>query len=101
ALLVAGQAERAAKELAAAAAVPGAEASMVTRARLRAAQALDVAGRREEAMTQYKAVLALPNVYDSHEDAKRGIKEPYKLTHKVGENAGGEAASETRGEQAQ
>ena len=90
ALLVAGQAERAAKEFAAAAAVPGAEASMVTRAKLRAAQALDVAGRREEAITQYKAVLARPNVYDSHEDAKRGLKEPYRLTRKVGENAGGE-----------
>lgn len=101
ALLVAGQAERAAKELLAAATAQNAESSMVTRARLRAAQALDVAGRREEALTQYKAVLALPDVFDSHEDAKRGIKEPYKLTHKVGENAGGEAASETRGEQAQ
>ncbi len=89
ALLVAGHAERAAKELAAAAAVPGAEASMVTRARLRAAQALDLAGRRDEAVAQYKAVLALPNVYDSHEDARRGLKEPYRLTRKVGENESG------------
>ena len=102
ALLVAGQADRAAKELLAAATVPNAEGSMVPRARLRAAQALDVAGKREEALTQYKAVLALPNVYDSHEDAKRGIKEPYKLTHKVGENASGdEAASGSKSEQAQ
>jgi hypothetical protein len=92
ALLVAGQAERAAKELAAAAAVPGAEASMVTRARLRAAQALDLAGRREEAVAQYKAVLARPNVYDSHEDARRGLKEPYRLTRKVGENAADETS---------
>ncbi len=88
ALLVAGQAERAAKELAAAAAVPGAEASMVTRARLRHAQALDLAGRREEAVKQYEAVLARPNVYDSHEDAKRGLKEPYKLPrNRVSDNA--------------
>lgn len=101
ALLVAGQAERAAKELAAAAAVPGVEASMVTRARLRGAQALDLAGRREEAVTQYKAVLALPNVYDSHEDAKRGLKEPYKLTHKVSDNASdGAESSEVKGQQA-
>src|SRR5215207_8008058 len=97
ALLVAGQAERAAKELAAAAAVPGAEASMVTRARLRGAQALDLAGRRDEAVAQYKAVLALPNVYDSHEDAKRGLKEPYKLTRKVSESApGGEETSDAK-----
>src|ERR687893_2526434 len=91
ALLVAGQAERAAKELAAAAAVPGAEASMVTRARLRAAQALDLAGRRDEAVAQDKAVLARPNVYDSHEDARRGLKEPYRLTRKAGGGAAGGA----------
>ncbi|MFL6254103.1 MAG: hypothetical protein ACJ74T_03700 [Pyrinomonadaceae bacterium] len=101
ALLVAGQAERAAKELAAAASVPGAEASMVTRARLRGAQALDLAGRREEAVKQYEAVLALPNVYDSHEDAKRGLKEPYKLTHKISDNASdGDESSEAKGQQA-
>ena len=97
ALLVAGQAERAAKELAAAATVPGVEASMVTRARLREAQALDLAGRRDEAVAQYKAVLALPNVYDSHEDAKRGLKEPYKLVRKVSESApGGEETSDSK-----
>lgn len=97
ALLVAGQAERAAKELAAAAAVPGAEASMVTRARLREAQALDLAGRRDEAVAQYKAVLALPNVYDSHEDAKKGLKEPYRLTRKVSDNASdGEVSADAK-----
>ena len=101
ALLVAGHAERAAKELAAAAAVPGAEASIVTRARLRGAQALDLAGKRDEAVAQYKAVLARPNVYDSHEDAKRGLKEPFKLTRKVSDNASdGEEASEAKGQQA-
>jgi hypothetical protein len=99
ALLVAGHAERAARELAAAAAVPGAEASMVTRARLRAAQALDLAGRREEAVAQYKAVLARPNVYDSHEDARRGLKEPYRLTRKVSENAGGDETSDAKAQE--
>lgn len=100
ALLVAGQAERAAKELAAAAAVPGAEASMVTRARLRGAQALDLAGRRDEAVAQYKAVLARPNVYDSHEDARRGLKEPYKLTHKVSDNASdGEVSADAKSQE--
>jgi hypothetical protein len=101
ALLVAGQAERAAKELTAAAAVPGAEASMVTRARLRHAQALDLAGRREEAVKQYEAVLARPNVYDSHEDARRGLKEPYKLARKVSDNASdGAETSDAKGRQA-
>ncbi|HEX8560096.1 MAG TPA: hypothetical protein VF668_18510 [Pyrinomonadaceae bacterium] len=94
ALLVAGHAERAAKELTAAAATPGAEASLVTRARLRAAQALDLAGRRDEAVAHYKAVLARPNVYDSHEDARRGLKEPYRLARKAGDaaNGGGETS---------
>ena len=47
-----------------------------------------MAGRREEALAQYKAVLARPNVYDSHEDARRGLKEPYKLArNRVSENA--------------
>ena len=88
ALFVAGHAERAAKEFLAAAALPGVEQTMLTRSRLRAAQALDLAGKREEALTHYKAVLARPNVFDSHEDAKRGLKEPYKHPRKVAETAG-------------
>ena len=99
ALLVAGQAERAAKELLATATMQGAESSMATRARLRAAQALDVAGKRDDAVTQYKAVLARPNVFDSHEDAKRGLKEPYKLERKSAENAGGDDEATLKGEQ--
>lgn len=83
ALLVAGRAERAAEQLMAAAVVQGAESSLATRALLRAAQAYDVAGKRDEAMAQYKAVLARPNVYDSHEEAKRGLKESYKLSRRV------------------
>ena len=78
ALALAGQHERAAKEYLAGASVPGAEAGLATMSRLRAAQSLDVAGKRAEALTQYKEVLARPNVYDSHEEAKRGLKEPFK-----------------------
>jgi hypothetical protein len=95
ALLVAGQPEHAAKEFLAAATAPGTESSMVTRARLRCAQALDVAGKRDDALTQYKAVLARPNVFDSHEDAKRGLKEPYKIERKSAENAGGDETGAT------
>lgn len=80
ALFTAGQFERAAKEYLAGANAPGAEAGLATFARLRAAQALDLAGKREEALAQYKAVLARPNVYDSHEEAKRGLREPFKKT---------------------
>ncbi|HEX8294291.1 MAG TPA: hypothetical protein VF570_21225, partial [Pyrinomonadaceae bacterium] len=61
----------------------------------------DLAGRREEAVTHYRAVLARPNVYDSHEDARRGLKEPYRLTRRVSDNASdGQEASEAKGRQA-
>lgn len=95
ALFVAGEAERAAKEFLSSAAAPNAEASMVTRSRLRAAQALDVAGKRDEALAQYKAVLARPNVYDSHEDAKRGLKEPYKTPRGVAADTSADSDVET------
>ncbi|HEX8491853.1 MAG TPA: hypothetical protein VF658_03345 [Pyrinomonadaceae bacterium] len=78
ALLVAGQPEAAAKEYLAAAAVAGADAGLATMARLRAAQAYDLAGKRNEALTQYKVVLERPNIYDAHDEAKQGLREPYK-----------------------
>jgi hypothetical protein len=78
ALFVAGQTERAAKEFLAAANVPSAEANFATLARLRAAQSLDLAGKREAALAEYKVVLARPNVYDSLEEARRGVREPYR-----------------------
>jgi tetratricopeptide (TPR) repeat protein len=77
-LAVAGQHERAAKEYLSGAAVPGAEAGLATMSRLRAAQSLDLAGRREEAVKQYQEVLARPNIYDSHEQAQRGVREPFR-----------------------
>ena len=100
ALFTAGQTERAAKEFLAAAATPGAEASLATMARLRAAQSLDLAGKRSEAVAQYKAVLALPNVYKSHEAAGRGLKEPYRkesgaLPQDAGAKAGARAGEGT------
>lgn len=99
ALFVAGHAERAAKEFLAAAALQNAEPGLATRARLRAAQSLDVAGKREDAVAQYKAVLARANVFDSHEEAKRGLKEPFKMTNRPAEGSasGGpeEGASKT------
>jgi tetratricopeptide (TPR) repeat protein len=79
ALFSAGQFDKAAAEFLAAAATPGAEASLVTGARLRAGQALDLLGKRQEAVAQYNAVLQRPNVMNAHDQAKRGLKEPYKL----------------------
>jgi tetratricopeptide (TPR) repeat protein len=78
ALLTAGYNERAAKEFLSATKVDRAEPGLVTMAHLYAAHAYDVAGKRDEALAQYKEVLARPNVYDAHEEAKRGLKQAYK-----------------------
>lgn len=78
ALLVASQPEAAAKEYLSASVVTGADAGMVTMARLRAAQAYDLAGKRNEALTQYRAVLERPNIFDAHDEAKQGLREPFK-----------------------
>jgi tetratricopeptide (TPR) repeat protein len=78
-LLAAGYSERAAKEFLAATRVEHAEAGLVTMAHLYAARAYDVGGKRDDAVAQYKAVLARPNIYDSHDEAKRGLQKAYKL----------------------
>jgi tetratricopeptide (TPR) repeat protein len=77
-LLMAGYHDRAAKEFLAATKVDRAEAGLVTMAHLYAGHSYDVGGKREEALAQYKEVLARPNVYDAHEEAKRGLRQAYK-----------------------
>jgi len=78
ALLMAGFNDRAAKEFIAATRVERAEPGLITMAHLYAARAYDVSGKRDEALAQYKEVLARPNVYDAHEEAKRGIRQAFK-----------------------
>ena len=77
-LLQAGQPERASREFIAAANTSGAEQGLATMAHLRAAQSLDLASRRNEALAEYRVVLARPDVYNAHEEARRGLREPYK-----------------------
>jgi hypothetical protein len=69
---------RAAEQFLAATAVRRADAGMVSRAHLLAAQAFDIAGKRNEALAEYRIVLSRQNVYDSHDQARRGLKKPYK-----------------------
>jgi tetratricopeptide (TPR) repeat protein len=78
ALMTAGHYDRAAKEFLAAAEVPGAQQGLATMAHLYAARALDLEGKRNDALTQYRAVLARPNVYDAHDQAQSGLKEAFK-----------------------
>lgn len=78
ALMTAGHYDRAAKEFLAAAEVPGAQQGLATMAHLYAARALDLEGKRNDALAQYRAVLARPNVYDAHDQAQSGLKEVFK-----------------------
>jgi tetratricopeptide (TPR) repeat protein len=78
ALLLVGRSPRAAAEFLAVTTVSGADAGMVSRAHLRAAQSFDLAGKRNEALAEYRVVLSRPNVYDSYDQARRGQKEPYR-----------------------
>lgn len=78
ALMTAGLYDRAAKEFLAAAEVLGAQQGLATMAHLYAARALDLGGKRNDAMSQYRAVLARPNVYDAHDQAQSGLKESFK-----------------------
>lgn len=101
ALFVAGQTEPAAKEFLAAASVANADAALSTLARLRAAQSFDLAGKRADALAQYKAVLARPDVYKSHEAARRGLKEPFnksQLKQRADAEAGETAETSKRGQ---
>jgi len=75
ALLKTGQNERAAAEFLAAAKVEGANEGLVTMAHLYAAQSLDAGNRRSEAMVQYRLVLARPDVYDAHLQARKALGE--------------------------
>lgn len=68
----------AAGEYRAAATAPAAVAELVTQARLRTGQMLDRLGRRSEAVAEYQEVLRRPNVFDSHELAKKYLKKPFK-----------------------
>ncbi len=87
ALFVAARYDDAAHEFLSAATLPTAEANLQTTARLRAGQALDLAGKRNDALAQYRQVLARPNVYDSQNEAKRGLRVSYVLpTAKQGQD---------------
>lgn len=86
-LMMAGYHDRAAKEFLSATKVDRAEAGLITMAHLYAARSYDAAGKRAEALAQYKVVLARPNVYDAHDEAKKGLRQAYKSEQAVRSNA--------------
>jgi len=96
ALSVAGLPDRAAKEFLATTKVDRAEPGLVTMAYLYAGRSFDTAGKRDEALTQYKQVLARPNVYDAHDEAKKGLQKAYKAEQVVRPDAASNLQPSTR-----
>ena len=80
ALLMAGLTERATQEFQNATRQTDHDPALVAVARLRAAQSMDVSGRRREALAEYRAILELPKVERLYEAAKRGLSKPYRMT---------------------
>ena len=77
-LLAAGEGERGAKEFMAATRVDRADPALVTMAHLYAARSFDLAGKRNDALSQYREVLTRPDIYDAHDAAKKGLQKPYR-----------------------
>lgn len=73
-----GEFGQAAKQFQLAAKENNAEPGLATMALLRAGQVYDLAQQRDAAIGQYKQVLARPNVYDSRDQAQKGLKQPFK-----------------------
>ncbi|MGH9882223.1 MAG: tetratricopeptide repeat protein [Pyrinomonadaceae bacterium] len=86
-LLTAGQGERAAAEFIAVIKVDGAEPTLVTMSHLYAARALDLAGKRNDAMSHYRQVLSRPDIFDAHDGAKKGLREPYRTEVRQASNS--------------
>ncbi|MEJ7615649.1 MAG: hypothetical protein WKF30_01440 [Pyrinomonadaceae bacterium] len=80
ALLAANLPEKAAAQFLLGAAAVKAHEQLVTMSHLRAAQALDLAGKRQEALAQYRITLLRPKVFDSRSEAARGLREQYRQT---------------------
>jgi tetratricopeptide (TPR) repeat protein len=93
-LLTAGEGERAAAEFIAATKVPGGEPSMITMAHLYAARALDISGKRNEAISHYRLVLSRPDIFDAHDGAKKGLQEPYRIETRQALHKGDESVQQ-------
>lgn len=78
ALLRAGQYQRSAEQFMAATKVDGADQGLATMAHLFAGRALDAANQREKALAQYRVVLSRPDVFEAHDEAHKGLRDPFK-----------------------
>lgn len=76
-LLEHGAFERAIQQFTAVIQTPNADEALVTLAQLGHGQALDAAGQRPLAQTQYQAVLKRQDAFDSRKDARKYLERPF------------------------
>lgn len=77
ALLEHGEFERAAQQFLAVTQAPNADEALITLAQLGHGQALDAAGQRALAQTEYQSVLKRKDAFDSRKDARKYLERPY------------------------
>ncbi len=77
ALMASRENQKAAEQFDALGAAANADPDLITWGTLRAGQALDLGRQRTEAIDRYRRVLARPNIYDSREQASRGLKKAF------------------------
>jgi tetratricopeptide (TPR) repeat protein len=78
ALLRAGKYQQAAEQFMSATRAEGVDQGLATMAHLFAGRALDAANQREQAVAQYRLVLTRPDVYEAHDEANKGLRDPFK-----------------------
>jgi hypothetical protein len=63
-------------------------------AHLYAARALDISGKRNEAISHYRLVLSRPDIFDAHDGAKKGLQEPYRIETRQALHKGDESVQQ-------
>ena len=69
---------QAAEQFMAATKVEGVDQALATMAHLFAGRSLDASNQREQALTQYRVVLSRPDVFEAHDEANKGLRDPFK-----------------------
>jgi tetratricopeptide (TPR) repeat protein len=80
ALLRSGKYQKATEQFMLATKVEGADQGLATMAHLFAGRALDASNQREQALNQYRLVLSRPDVFEAHDEAHKGLRDPFKVS---------------------
>jgi tetratricopeptide (TPR) repeat protein len=82
-LLLLGNSVNASKEFQVVLNYNGAEPGLQAMSRLRMAQCLDLAGKRNEALAMYRQLLGPTNGKEIQDEARRGLREPFKQVTQI------------------